>query len=230
MTANVVALIRRLKRPPAVLVNGSAIGWYGLRGDEVLAETADGHDCFSHVICLRWEGAALDAVALGVRVVRLRIGLVLAAEGGLLSRMLTPFELGLGGRFGTGRHWMSWIHRDDLVRLIVHAIATPTLSGPVNATAPTPVDNAAFTAALGRALARPAILPLPAAPLRLALGAFADELLLGGQRVIPRAALESGFRYLYPAIDDALGAVVGRRSVKPAAPPSPAPEASSPAG
>ncbi len=230
MTANVMSLIRRLETPPAVLVNGSAIGWYGLRGAEVVDETADGRDCFSHVICLRWEGAALDAIALGVRVVRLRIGLVLAAEGGLLSRMLTPFELGLGGRFGAGRHWMSWIHRDDLVRLIVHAIATPGLSGPVNGTAPAPVDNAAFTAALARALGRPAILPVPAAPLRLALGAFADELLLGGQRVVPRAALESGFRFLYPVIDDALRPIVGGRAIRPAAPPSPAPEVSSPAG
>jgi len=210
MTANVVALIRRLRTPPAVLVNGSAIGWYGLREDEVLDETADARDCFSHVVCLRWEGAALDAVALDVRVVRLRTGLVLAAEGGLLSRMLTPFELGLGGRFGAGRHWMSWIHRDDLVRLIVHAIVTPALSGPVNGTAPEPVHNAAFTAALGRALVRPAILPVPAAPLRLVLGAFAEELLLGGQRVIPRAALESGFRFIHPTIDDALGSIVGR--------------------
>jgi uncharacterized protein (TIGR01777 family) len=209
MTANLVALIGRLQTPPAVLVNGSAIGWYGLRDDEVLDETADGRDCFSHVVCLRWEGAALDAIALDVRVVRLRIGLVLSAEGGLLSRMLTPFELGLGGRFGAGRHWMSWIHRDDLVRLIVHAIATPGLSGPINATAPTPVQNAAFTAALGRALMRPAILPVPAAPLRLVLGAFAEELLLGGQRVIPRAALESGFQFRYPTIDDALRWIIG---------------------
>ena len=135
---------------------------------------------------------------------------VLAAEGGMLSRMLTPFELGLGGPFGAGRHWMSWIHRDDLVRLVVHAIVTPTLAGPVNGTAPMPVSNAAFAATLACALARPAILPVPAAPLRLVLGAFAEELLLGGQRVIPRAALESGFRFIYPTIDDALCSIVGR--------------------
>jgi uncharacterized protein (TIGR01777 family) len=159
---------------------------------------------------VRWERAAQPAAALGVRLVALRIGLVLAAEGGPLSRMLTPFELGLGGPFGAGRHWMSWIHRDDLVRLIVHAIATPGLAGPVNGTAPEPVRNAAFAAALGRALARPAVLPAPAAPLRLAFGAFADELLLSGQRVLPAAALNAGFRFRYPDLDRAIGAIIGR--------------------
>jgi uncharacterized protein (TIGR01777 family) len=142
-------------------------------------------------------------------VVYLRIGLVLAAEGGMLSRMLTPFEFGLGGPFGAGRHWMSWIHRDDLIRLIAHIIATPALSGPVNATAPEPVNNVTFARELGRALYRPALVPAPAAPLRLALGDFADELLLNGQRVIPRAALNSGFQFMYPAIETALGAIVG---------------------
>jgi uncharacterized protein (TIGR01777 family) len=122
---------------------------------------------------------------------------------------MAPFEFGLGGRFGGGRHWMSWIHRDDLVRLIIHAIAAPGLAGPVNATAPHPVTNAAFSKALGRALGRPAVLPVPAAPLRWALGAFAEELLLGGQRVSPAAATWSGFRFAYPTIDEALCAITG---------------------
>ncbi len=209
VTRGIVGLIRRLQVQPGVLVNGSAIGWYGLRGDEVLDENADGTDCFSRNLCVRWEKAAMRATALGTRVVCLRIGLVLATEGGILSRMLTPFEFGLGGRFGAGLHWMSWIHRDDLVRLIIHAIATPALTGPVNGTAPAPVTNGTFAAALGRALRRPAILPVPATPLRFA-GAFAEELLLSGQRVEPRAALASGFRFIYPNIDDALAAVVGR--------------------
>ena len=148
--------------------------------------------------------------AMEVRVVRLRIGLVLGAEGGLLARMMVPFEFGLGGPIGAGRQWMSWIHRDDLVRLIVHAIVTPGLNGAVNGTAPVPVRNAVFTAALGRALGRPAILRVPAAPLRLALGAFADELLLGGQRVMPAATRASGFRFTYATIDAALAAITGR--------------------
>jgi uncharacterized protein (TIGR01777 family) len=215
VTRAVVALIARLDRRPVVLVSGSAIGWYGLRGDEVLDETADGLDCFSRTVCRRWERAALRAEDLGVRVVRLRIGVVLALDGGALSRMLTPFEFGLGGPFGAGHHWMSWIHLDDLVRLIAHAIATPGLAGPLNGTAPDPVRNAAFARALGRALGRPALLPAPAAPLRLALGAFADELLLKGQRVVPAAALASGFRFTHPALDGALDDIVGNRARRP---------------
>jgi uncharacterized protein len=211
VTRGIVGLIGRLDTRPAVLVSGSAIGWYGLRGDEVMDEAADGADCFSRALCVRWERAAMAAAALGVRVVNLRTGLVLASEGGMLARMLMPFDLGLGGPFGAGRHWMSWIHRDDLVRLIVHTIATPALAGPVNATAPAPVTNAVFARALGRALRRPAILRMPAALPRFALGAFAEELLLGGQRVVPRAALESGFRFTYGSIDGALAAIVGRR-------------------
>ncbi len=217
LTRELVRLIGRLRETPRVLVSGSAIGWYGLRGDETLDEGADGSEggtgCFSHALCARWEQAAMAATHLDVRVVCLRIGLVLAHEGGMLSRMLPPFELGLGGPFGTGRHWMSWIHRDDLVRLIVHALANPELAGPVNGTAPMPVTNASFATALGRALARPAIIPVPAGPLRLALGAFADELLLSGQRVTPRAALNSGFRFSYPEIDLALAAIVGSKGL-----------------
>ena len=209
VTRAVIGLIARLHHRPEVLVSGSAIGWYGLRGDEVLDETADGLACFSRTICRRWERAALRAEDLGVRVVRLRIGIVLAIDGGALSRMLTPFEFGLGGPFGAGRHWMSWIHLDDLVAMIAHAIATSGLAGAVNGTAPEPVRNAAFTQALGRALNRPALLPAPAAPLRLAVGAFADELLLKGQRVVPTAALASGFAFTYPALDGALGDIVG---------------------
>jgi uncharacterized protein (TIGR01777 family) len=212
VTRAVLALIKRLATPPDVLISGSAIGWYGLREDEALDEMSAGTDCFSREVCVAWEREAIAATKLGVRVVSLRTGLVLGAEGGMLSRLLVPFDLGVGGRMGRGRHWMSWIHRDDLVRLIVHAIATPTLAGPINATAPGPVRNADFTAALGRALSRPAVLPVPALPLRLALGAFADELLLGGQKVLPRAALGSGFDFDYPTIDMALGAIVGNQS------------------
>lgn len=211
VTRAVVALIARLDRRPAVLVSGSAIGWYGLRGDEALDETADGHDCFSRTVCRRWERAAMTAQDLGARVVRLRIGVVLALDGGALSRMLTPFEFGLGGPFGAGRHWMSWIHLDDLVRLIAHAIASPALEGAVNGVAPQPVRNADFARALGHALRRPALLPAPAAPLRLALGAFADELLLKGQRVVPAAALASGFGFTHPVLAEALADLVGDR-------------------
>jgi uncharacterized protein (TIGR01777 family) len=208
MTRDVVRLIARLDKAPAVLVNGSAIGWYGLWGDETLTEFDGGKACFTHRVCAAWERAATAAGRHGVRVVRLRIGLVLGTEGGLLARLLTPFELGLGGRIGDGRQWMSWIERDDLVRLIAHAIATPSLVGPVNATAPAPVTNRTFTQEFARALHRPAILPVPAALLRRAAGDFADELLLGGQRVLPDKAEASGFRFRHPTLRHALAAVL----------------------
>ena len=206
-TRKCLRLIERLQTKPRVLVSGSAIGWYGLRGDEPLDEGSAAQDCFSHQICAQWEEAARGA---GIRTVLLRIGLVLDSSGGMLARMLTPFEFGLGGPFGNGRHWMSWIHRDDLVRLIVHAIADPRLEGPVNGTAPMPVTNREFSKALGRALRRPVVLPVPALPLRLVLGDFAKELLLSGQRVLPRNAEASGFVFTFSEIDSAFTAIVGR--------------------
>jgi uncharacterized protein (TIGR01777 family) len=208
-TAAAVALIARLRTKPALLLNASAIGWYGLYGDEILTEESDGHDCFCREVCVTSEREAQKAAAHGVRVVCLRIGLVLGSEGGILSQLLLPFEMGVGGPIGSGRQWMSWIERDDLVRLIAHVVATPSLSGPVNATAPEPERNAAFGRALGRALHRPAILPLPAAPLRLLGGDFAQEVLLGGQRVLPQKAVNSGFVFRHARLDDALRAIVG---------------------
>jgi uncharacterized protein (TIGR01777 family) len=209
MTACVVGLIARLRKRPAVLVNASAIGWYGLNDDEPLTEESAGRDCFCRDVCVAWEAEAQEAAAYGVRVVALRIGLVLGTEGGILSRFLLPFEFGAGGPIGSGRQWMSWIERDDLVRMIAHVIATPSLSGAVNGTAPAPERNGAFGHVLGRALHRPAFLPLPAAPLRLLGGDFAKELLLGGQRVLPARALASGFVFRYPRLDEALHDLVG---------------------
>ncbi len=211
-TYAVLRLIDRLHHKPEVLVSGSDVGWYGLRGDVVLTEANLGAPCFSRRVCIAWERAASKAAMRNVRTVLLRTGLVLDNDDGMLARMLAPFEFGLGGRFGSGRHWMSWIHRDDLVRLIVHAIARRELAGPVNAVAPEPVTNRHFTAALGKALGRPAVAPIPAWPLRLALGAFAEELLLSGQRVLPDAAMRSGFVFDYATIEAALNAITGRRA------------------
>ncbi len=218
VTGAVLRLIARLERRPAVLVNGSAIGWYGLRGDEALSEDDGATACFSHEVCAKWEAEAAKGAAFGVRVACLRIGLVLGTEGGMLARLLMPFEFGMGGRIGAGTQWMSWIARDDLVRLIAHVIATPGLEGPVNATAPNPVRNADFAKALGRALWRPALLPLPAWPLRLAGGDFAKELLLGGQRVTPDKALASGFAFAHPGLDGALAAMLGGKPLVRRAP------------
>lgn len=211
MTHALVRLIARLDHKPAVLINGSAIGIYGLRRDEMLREGDGGTACFSRRVCVSWERAARRAQQHGTRVVLLRTGLVLDNSGGMLARMLTPFEFGLGGRFGDGRQWMSWIHRDDLVRMIIHCIARTDMHGPVNGTAPMPVTNRALTAAIGRALHRPALIPIPAAPLRALLGGFAEELLLSGQRVRPAAAMDHGFHFLYPDIDSAMAVITGRR-------------------
>jgi uncharacterized protein (TIGR01777 family) len=211
MTGNVVRLIKRLNAKPQVLINASAIGWYGPQGDEALTESADGRACFTRQVCGDWERAAVQAERFGVRVVRLRIGLVLGTEGGMLANMLAPFEYGLGGPFGSGQQWMSWIERDDLVRLIAHAMADPALKGAVNATAPEPVRNATFARELGHALHRPALLAVPAPLLRL-LGDLAEELLLGGQRVIPEKALKSGFVFRHANLRSALGAMLGSKA------------------
>ena len=208
MTNDVIRLIARLERRPAVLINGSAIGWYGLWQDQVLTESAKSHACFSHELCDAWESVARLAAEYGVRVVCLRIGLVVGTEGGFLTRMLTPFEFGLGGRMGSGTQWMSWIERDDLIRLIAYAIARPDISGPINATAPIPVTNRKFTEELGRRLGRPTIFPLPAALLHGMAGDLADELLLGGQRVIPNKALSSGFVFRHETLRSAFEAIL----------------------
>ncbi|HEY4919316.1 MAG TPA: TIGR01777 family oxidoreductase [Xanthobacteraceae bacterium] len=214
MTRNVVRLIARLDRKPAVLVSGSAVGWYGLWQDEVLTEFDGGKACFTHRLCEAWERAAVPAERHGVRTVRLRIGPVLGTDGGLLARLLTPFEFGLGGRIGHGRQWMSWIERDDLVRLIAHVIAMPSLSGPLNATAPLPVNNRDFTKELARALRRPAWLPIPAALLHGLAGDLADELMIGGQRVLPDKAEMSGFKFRHPTLRHALSAMLGAHAVR----------------
>jgi uncharacterized protein (TIGR01777 family) len=224
VTRAIVGLIARLQQRPGVLISGSAIGWYGLWQDETLTEFDGGKRCFSHRLCESWEREAKKAKRLGVRVVRLRIGLVLAIEGGMLSRLLLPFELGLGGPFGSGAQWMSWIERDDLVRLIAHVIATSSITGPVNATAPAPVTNAEFAQALGRALKRPALIRLPAFVLHHLGGAFADELMLGGQRVIPDKAQASGFKFRHETLVGALDAILGNA---PATRPIPSPGARS---
>lgn len=209
VTREVVRLIARLEKRPDVLVSGSAIGWYGLWQDEDLTEFDGGKSCFVHRVCEAWERMAMRARSSGVRIVLLRTGLVLGTDGGFLSRLLPPFEYGLGGPIGSGRQWMSWIERDDLVRLIAHIIATPNLCGPVNATAPEPVRNTAFADELGRALRRPAWLRAPAPLLHRFAGALADELLIGGQKVLPAKAEDSGFQFRHAKLASALNAMLG---------------------
>ena len=195
---------------PRVLVNASAVGYYGSRGDEVLTESSPPGDDFLGRLALRWEDEARRAVASGTRLVLLRTGIVLARDGGALAKMITPFQWFAGGPIGSGRQYMSWIHLADWTALVLWLL-DGSLEGPVNATAPTPVPNAEFAQELGAALRRPSFVSTPAVALRLALGEMADALLLGGQRVVPARALEAGFQFRYPALGAALADLLGRR-------------------
>lgn len=190
-------------RPP-VLISASALGYYGDRGDDLVTEAEPRGTGFLADVCAAWEDATAPAVEAGARVVHLRIGLVLSAEGGALAKMLPPFRLGLGGPLGHGRMWMSWIHLEDLVRAILHALHSPDLRGPVNGFSPNPVTNREFTRCLGRVLRRPAVLPVPARVLQLALGEMADALLLSSLRGTPERLLQSGFHFRHPDLDAAL--------------------------
>ncbi len=201
-TGNLCRAIAELPNKPAVLVSASAVGYYGSRGDEVLTESSSPGNDFLADVCVQWEQACQPAVAAGVRVVHPRIGLVLG-PGGALEKMLPPFKLGIGGRLGSGRQWMPWIHLDDLVGMMLHAIQTSSVSGAMNAAAPQPITNAQFTAALGRVLHRPVIFPAPYFALRLAFGEFAT-VLFASQRVEPRVALASGYAFQFTDIDAAL--------------------------
>lgn len=222
-TAALVNLIGRLEQRPAVLVSGSAIGFYGHGAERKLDEAATPRPGFTHDLCKAWEAEAARAGEHGARVVTLRIGLVLDRDGGALGGMLLPFEFGLGGPIGSGRQWMSWIHRDDLVRAICHAIAAPDLQGPVNAVTTDPIRNADFARLLARALGRPAALRLPAVVVRTALGQMGEELLLASQRVVPARLSETGFVCRYPRIETALAAITGARQMSTAAHACPSP-------
>ena len=206
-TRAVVDAARAAKPRPGILISASALGYYGARGDEALDETSAPGAGFLAEVCRAWEDEASRAEAVGIRVVRLRLGMVLAGDGGALGRMLPPFRAFVGGRLGDGEQWVSWIHRGDVTGLVVDALANDGYHGAVNATAPQPVRNRDFVAALGRVLARPAAIPVPAVVLRLALGEMAD-VLLTGQRVFPCAAERVGYRWQYPEVLGALRASV----------------------
>jgi uncharacterized protein (TIGR01777 family) len=199
----------RLSAPPAALVCASAIGYYGDRGDELLTEASAAGSGFLAEVTRDWEDATVPARDAGIRVVTTRFGIVLSAEGGALGRMLFPFRLGLGGRLGSGRQWFSWVALDDVVGAIEHVLGTHELAGAVNVTAPNPVTNREFTKTLARVLGRPAVMPVPAPALRIALGELADNL-LGGQRVRPERLLASGYVFRHPELEHALRELLGR--------------------
>ncbi|TVU67664.1 MULTISPECIES: TIGR01777 family oxidoreductase [Cobetia] len=218
ITEHLVMLCEQLAvegHPPQVMVSGSAMGYYGAQpkagqpGDVEIDEQATPHDDFNHRLCRDWEAAAMPVTDSGVRLAIIRIGLVMEADGGTLAKLLTPFRFGLGGRLGDGRHYMPWIHRHDLIRIIERLLTDTTLSGAFNASAPHPVTNMGFTHALARALGRPAILPLPATALKLGLGEM-STLLLEGARMVPARLEEAGFRFDYPTLDVAFADILGK--------------------
>jgi uncharacterized protein (TIGR01777 family) len=207
-TRNLVEALATLTHRPEVLICASAIGYYGSRGDEILTESSSPGSGFLPEVCVAWEREAQAAEAFGMRVVRVRTGLVLAAGGGALVRMLPPFRMGVGGRLGSGQQWMSWIHLEDLVGLFQFAVERQ-VRGPLNAVAPHPVTNSDFTRELARALRRPALFPVPGFALRLLFGEMA-EVLLASQRVTPAAAEAAGFRFRFPQLAPALEGLLRR--------------------
>lgn len=204
-TRNLVAAIAGLEAKPAVLVSQSAIGFYGDRGDAVLDESAPpGGESFDSKVVQAWEEAAREVKASGVRLAIIRTGQVLDASGGMLGQMLTPFKLGVGGPLAGGSQYLSWIHIEDEVGILVWALDDEAVSGVVNATAPNPATNKEFSKALGRALGRPAVMPVPGLVLDLKFGSEFGKVLRGGQRVVPKRAQELGYEFKHPTLDEAL--------------------------
>jgi uncharacterized protein (TIGR01777 family) len=215
-TATLVAALVGLPTPPRTLLSASAVGVYGVRGDEVLTERSDPGLGFLADVCAQWEAATAPAADAGIRVLRLRTGVVLSAAGGALRKQLLPFKLGLGARLGRGDHFLSWITRRDLVRAVHFLLGHEDIAGPVNLTSPGPESNATFTTALGRALHRPARLVVPRALLRLAVGnEMTAEFLLASQRVVPQYLVDSGFTFIDASLDGALRVALQDRAHTP---------------
>lgn len=207
-TQKLITYLQAAEKKPELLISGSAIGYYGDQGEKLIDEQMSGDSSFSSKLCLDWEHEAQQAEKSGIRTCYLRTGIVLGKNGGALSKMLPAFKLGLGGPMGNGRQWMSWIHIDDLIGIILHVINNIGIKGAVNGTAPNPVTNKVFSSTLARVLKRPAFLPMPAFVLKLLLGEMAQELLLSGQRVIPKKILDAGYDFQYAELEDALNEVV----------------------
>lgn len=210
ITSALVQSMRNASQKPRVLISASAIGYYGPRGDENVTEETPPASDFLAEVCKVWEAEALKAQELGIRVVLLRIGGVLEADGGALAQMVIPFKFFLGGPIGNGRQWFSWIHRDDMVGIVKYALENESIKGPVNITAPNPVKNKEFSAALGKALRRPAFFAVPGFVVKLSLGELGG-ILLTGQRVLPVKALASGYEFKYAKINEALEAIFGKK-------------------
>jgi hypothetical protein len=210
-TRVLVEALARLEQKPRVFVSASAIGYYCNRGDETLTESSQAGNDFLAEICREWEAEALRAQSSGIRTVLTRFGVILSAKGGALKQMLTPFRMGVAGRLGSGKQWMSWIALDDVVGILRDVISNEQASGPVNVVAPNPVQNSEFTRVLASVLHRPAIFPAPAFALRLVLGEMADALLLSSQRVRAERAPAATFPFQYENLESALRAILAQK-------------------
>jgi uncharacterized protein (TIGR01777 family) len=206
-TRQLVGVLSKLQRPPRVIVAASAIGYYGDRGDEILTETSAPGGDFLAGLCRNWEAETARGAEFGARVVNLRFGIILAAHGGALPRMALPFKMGVGGRLGTGRQWMSWLTLGEAAGIIEFALGNSDLAGPANAVTPNPAQNTEFTRILAKTLHRPALFAAPAFVLRLALGEMAGALLLSSQRVMPSKIEQSGYRFVRPELAKALAEI-----------------------
>jgi hypothetical protein len=209
-TGHLAAALAKASRPPRVLISGSAVGYYGDRGDEILREASSPGKGFLAQVCREWEAATEPAAQAGIRTVQMRTGLVLSRDGGALQKMLLPFRLGVGGNMGSGRQWWSWIDVQDVVGAVHHILKSDLLHGPVNLVARGPVTNAEFTKTLAAVLSRPAIFPMPAFAARLAFGQMADELLLASQRVEPAKLVASGYPFQHSDLRQALQDILKR--------------------
>jgi uncharacterized protein len=208
-THNLVGTIDGLAAKPKVLVSQSAVGYYGDRGDEILDESSAPGEGFDSTVCAEWEKAAHEIDAAGVRLAIVRTGQVMETEGGILGELLLPFKLGLGGPLAGGKQWFPWIHLSDEVGILAWALDTDSVSGVVNGTAPNPVTNKDWSKALGKALGRPAVLPIPGLAVEVKFGREFGKVALGGQRVLPKRTEELGYGFKYPQIDGALRDLVG---------------------
>lgn len=208
-TDKIIEFIESAKHKPKLLINGSAIGYYGINKTNMdIDENGTGDDSFSSQLCKQWETVALKANLHGVRTCLLRTGIVLGKNGGALKKMLPPFKIGLGGKIGSGQQWMSWIHLDDLVGIILYCIEHDVLNGAINGTSPNPSTNQDFTKTLGKVLNRPTFMSIPEVIIKLLMGQMGIELLLSGKKILPIKISESGYQFQYPTLDSALQNIV----------------------
>jgi len=204
-TDKIIEFIKTAKKKPVLLINGSAIGFYGINKTNMdIDENGKGDNSFSSDLCKQWEAAAVQANSFGVRTCLLRTGIVLGKNGGALNKMLPPFKMGLGGKIGSGQQWMPWIHLDDLVGIILHCIEHNDLNGAINATAPNPSTNQNFTKTLGKILNRPTIFSIPEIIIKLLMGQMGVELLLSGKKILPIKISDKGYQFQYPKLENAL--------------------------